>query len=86
MPLAPVAARISPFSIDMKPITCPTALRRDTIISRPRRITDRAKARSSRTSVPSAAVIGSITMIDRATKPMPPSIVCPTPTTVSMLR
>src|ERR1022692_88153 len=33
MPLAPVAARMRPFSIDMKPITWPTALRRDTIIS-----------------------------------------------------
>ena len=52
MPLAPVAARIRPFSIDMKPITWLTALRRDTIISRPSRMTDRAKARSSRASVP----------------------------------
>src|SRR5208283_1051508 len=41
MPLAPVAARMRPFSSDMKPITWPTALRRDTIISRPRRMTDR---------------------------------------------
>ena len=48
MPLAPVAARMRPFSIDMKPITWPTALRRDTIISRPSRMTDSAKARSSR--------------------------------------
>ena len=86
IPFAPVAARISPFSIDMKPITWPTALRRDTIISRPRRMTDNAKARSSRTSVPSAVVIGSITMIDSATRPMPPSMICPMLTTVSMLR
>ena len=49
-------------------------------------MTDSAKARSSRTSVPSAVVIGSITMIERATNPMPPSIVCPMPTTFSMLR
>ena len=86
MPLAPVAARISPFSIDMKPITWPTALRRDTIISRPSRITDSAKARSSRASVPASAVIGSMTMIDSATRPMPASMVCPMPTTGSMVR
>src|SRR5581483_8766945 len=50
MPLAPVAARMRPFSSDMKPITWLTALRRVTIINRPRRTTERAKARSSRAS------------------------------------
>ena len=45
MPFAPVAARMSPFSIDMKPITWPTALRRDTIISKPRRMTDKCKGK-----------------------------------------
>ena len=81
MPLAPVAARIRPFSIDMKPITWLTALRREIIISRPSRMTDSAKARSSRASVPACAVIGSITMIDSATRPMPASMVRPMPTT-----
>ncbi len=33
MPRAPVAARISPFSSDMKPTICVTALRRVIIIS-----------------------------------------------------
>ena len=50
MPLAPVAARMSPFSSDMKPTTIETALRRTTIISMPSSTTDRAKARSSRAS------------------------------------
>src|SRR6185295_1492017 len=86
MPLAPVAARIKPFSIDMKPITWLTALRREIIMSRPSRITDRANARSSRASVPACVVIGSMTMTDRATSPMPASIVCPTPTTGSIVR
>jgi len=86
MPLAPVAARISPFSIDMKPITWLTALRRAIIIRRPSRITDSANARSSRASVPACSVIGSITMMDSATRPMPASIVSPTPTTGSMVR
>ena len=49
-------------------------------------MTDREKARSSRASVPASAVIGSITRIDRATSPMPPSMVCPIPTTVSIVR
>ena len=40
MPLAPVAARIRPFSSDMKPTTWLTALRRVTIISRPSSTTD----------------------------------------------
>ena len=35
MPLAAVAARISPFSIDMKPITWLTALRREIIRQKP---------------------------------------------------
>src|SRR6185437_4498848 len=50
IPLAPVAARTSPFSSDMKPITWLTALRRVTIIRRPSSTTDSAKARSSRAS------------------------------------
>ncbi len=50
IPLAPVPARISPFSIDMKPTTWLTALRRVTIMSRPSSSTDSAKARSSRAS------------------------------------
>ena len=41
MPLAPVAARISPFSSDMKPTTWLTALRRVTIISKPSSTTDK---------------------------------------------
>ena len=43
MPLAPVAARMRPFSSDMKPTTWLTALRRVTIISRPSSTTDSAK-------------------------------------------
>ena len=50
MPLAPVAARIRPFSSDMKPTTWLTALRRVTIISRPSSTTESANARSSRAS------------------------------------
>src|SRR5262249_4797848 len=42
MPLAPVAARIRPFSSDMKPTTWLTALRRVTIIKRPKSTTERA--------------------------------------------
>ena len=86
IPLAPVAARISPFSIDMKPITWLTALRREIIISRPSSSTDSANARSCWVSVPALAVIGSMTMIESATRPMPASIVCPMPTTASMVR
>jgi hypothetical protein len=86
MPLAPVAARISPFSIDMKPITWLTAFLREIIISRPSRITDRANDRSSRASVPACAVIGSITMIDSAIRPMAASMVRPMLTTGSMVR
>ena len=40
MPFAPVAARIRPFSSDMKPTTWLTALLRVTIISRPSRTTE----------------------------------------------
>src|SRR6185369_15406740 len=86
MPLAAVAARIRPFSIDMKPMIWLTALRREIIIRRPSRITESEKARSSRVSVPASAVIGSITMIDRATSPMPASMVWPMLPTVSMVR
>ena len=86
MPLAPVAARMSPFSIDMKPIIWLTALRREIIISRPSWMTDSANARSSRARVPACAVIGSITMMDSATSPIPASIVRPMPTTGSMVR
>src|SRR6266850_33513 len=86
MPFAPVAARIRPFSIDMKPITWLTALRREIIIKRPSRITDSANDRSSRASVPACAVIGSITMIASATRPMPASIVSPMLTTGSIVR
>ena len=56
MPLAPVAARIRPFSSDMKPMIWLTALRRVTIISRPSSTTDSAKARSSRASGSAVAV------------------------------
>jgi hypothetical protein len=86
MPLAPVAARIKPFSSDMKPITWLTALRRVTIISRPRRTTESANARSSRASGSACAVALSITTIESATRPMPASMVGPMPTTVSMVR
>src|SRR5262249_42188486 len=50
MPLAPVAARIMPFSSDMNPTTWLTALRRVTIIKRPSNTTESANARSSRAS------------------------------------
>ena len=67
MPLAPAAARISPFSSDMKPTTWLTALRRVTIIRRPSITTERAKARSSRASGSASAVTRSMTTIDSAT-------------------
>src|SRR5262249_43222044 len=47
IPLAPVAASTSPFSSDMNPTICVTALRRVIIIRRPSRTTASAKARSS---------------------------------------
>src|SRR5207245_1684386 len=48
MPLAPVAAMIRPFSMDMKPMIWLTALRRVTIMSMPSSTTESAKVRSSR--------------------------------------
>ena len=86
MPLAPVAARIRPFSIDMKPITWLTALRRVTIMRRPSSTTESAKARSSRASGSASGDAGSMTTIESATRPMPASMVRPTPTTVSIVR
>src|SRR4029077_6078454 len=86
MPLAPVAASTRPFSSDMKPMTWLTALRRVTIISRPRNTTASANARSSRASGSASAVTRSITTIDRATKPIPSNIAGPTPTTFSISR
>jgi hypothetical protein len=86
MPLAPVAARMRPFSSDMKPTTWLTALRRVTIMSRPSSTTASAKARSSRASGSAPGVTRSITTIESATSPMPASIVAPMPTTVSTSR
>ena len=63
----------------MKPTTWLTALRRVTIIRRPSRTTESAKARSSRASGSASAVTGSITTIESATSPMPASMVSPTP-------
>ena len=77
MPRAPDAARIRPFSSDMKPTTWLTALRRVTIISRPSRITASANARSWRPSGSKPAVTFSISTIDSATRPTPTSIVMP---------
>ena len=65
MPWAPVAARLMPFSSDMKPTTWLTALRRVTIISRPSSTTDSASAMSSRATGSACAVTGSITSSDR---------------------
>ena len=80
MPLAPVAANTRPFSSDMKPTTRPTALRRVTIIRRPSRTTESAKARSSRARRSASGVRRRITTSDRATRPTPASMVGPTPT------
>ena len=70
----------------MKPTTWLTALRRVTMISMPSSTTDKANAKSSRASGSASAVTRSITTIDRATRPMPASIVGPMPTTVSIWR
>src|ERR1051326_8452125 len=86
MPLAPVAARTSPFSSDMKPITWPTALRRETIIRSPSRTMESAKARSSRARGSAAAVTRNMTTVESATSAMPASMVIPMPTTVSISR
>ncbi len=86
MPRAPVAARIRPFSSDMKPTTWLTALRRVTIMSSPSSTTASAKARSSRASGSAAAVTRSITTIDSATSAMPRIIVGPMPPTISTSR
>jgi hypothetical protein len=86
IPLAPVAARIRPFSTDMNPTAMLTALPRVTIIKRPSSTTERAKARSSRASEPASAVTRSITTMESATSAIPASIVGPMPTTVSTSR
>src|SRR5262245_27709030 len=86
MPLAPVAASTSPFSRDMKPTTWLTALRRVTIKSSPSRTIESAKARSSRASGSAWAVTRSMTTMERATSPIPASMVGPMPTTVSISR
>jgi hypothetical protein len=86
MPFAPVAASTRPFSSDMKPTTWLTALRRVTISSSPSNTTASAKARSSRASWSAPGVTRSMSMMESATSPMPPSIVMPTPTTVSISR
>src|SRR5581483_3900438 len=86
MPLAPVAARMRPFSSDMKPMIWLTALRRVTIIISPSSTTERANARSSRASGSAAAAAFSMMTMERATSPMPASMVGPMPTTVSMAR
>src|SRR4029079_167342 len=86
IPLAPVAARTSPFSSDMKPTTWLTALRRVTIIKSPSRTTASAKARSSRASRSASAVTLSMMTIESATSAMPASMVRPTPPTVSISR
>ena len=86
MPLAPAAARISPFSSDMKPTTIDTALRRTTIISIPSSTTERAKARSSRASTSASPAIRSMTTSESATSARPASMVGPTPTTFSTSR
>ncbi len=86
MPFAPAAARISPFSSDMKPTTMLTALRLTTIISMPSSTTDSAKARSSRASASASLTTRSMTTIDSATSASPPSMVGPMPTTFSTSR
>ena len=86
MPRAPVAARLMPFSSDMKPTTWLMALRRVTIISKPISTTDKASAMSSRATGSVWAVTGSMTSSDSATRAMPASMVMPMPPTVSISR
>src|SRR5262245_43392830 len=86
MPLAPVAASTRPFSSDMKPTICVTALRRVIIIRRPKRMTASANARSSRASRLTVWPTGSTSRIDSATRPKPVSIVGPAPITSSIWR
>lgn len=86
MPWTPTAARISPFSSDMKPTTCPMALRRVIMVSRPSSTTDRASARSSRVSAVTSAVTGSTSRIDSVTRLTPAIMVGPTPSAVSIVR
>ena len=86
MPLAPVAARTRPFSSDMKPITWLTAFCRVTIISRPSSTTASENARSSCASGSALCVTRSMTTMESATRPMPASMVKPTPTTFSISR
>jgi hypothetical protein len=59
IPLAPVAARISPFSSDMKPTPMETALRPTTILKRPSSTAESAKARPSRASASASLAIRS---------------------------
>src|SRR6266576_1676116 len=86
MPLAPVAAGISPFSSDMKPTTWLTALRRVTMTRSPSSTTDSAKARSSRANGSASAGTRSIKTMESATSPIPASMVGPIPTADSMSR
>src|SRR5471030_1205289 len=86
IPLAPEAASTRPFSSDMKPTICVTALRRVIIISKPSRMTASAKARSSRTRMLTFSPIGSMSRIDSATRPSPTSMVSPAPMTSSISR
>ena len=86
MPLAPVAASTRPFSSDMKPMICVTALRRVIIIKRPSRMTASANARSSRASGSTEPATGNTSMIDSATRPRPTSITGPPPITCSISR
>src|SRR4051794_7666245 len=86
MPLAPVAASTSPFSSDMNPTTWLTALRRVTMTRSPSSTTDSAKARSSRASGSASLVTRSMRTSERATSPIPASMVGPIPTADSMSR
>src|SRR3954447_23631732 len=86
MPLAPVAASTSPFSSDMNPTTWLTALRRVTMTRSPSSTTDSSKARSSRASGSASLVTRSMRTSERATSPIPASMVGPIPTADSMSR
>src|SRR6185437_4792333 len=86
IPLAPVAARTRPFSSDMKPTTWPTALRLVTMISRPSRRTESAKARSSRAIRLASVVTRNMTAMESPTRPIPTSMTGPMLVTVSISR
>lgn len=85
IPLTPTAARITPFSSDMKPITWVTALRRVIMTRRPSSTTASANASVSRVKSMPDPVTESTSRIDRQTRKTPAISDSPMPRAVSIV-